>query len=139
MTETVGEEFQPFWDAAAAGELRFPFCRSCQRFHWYPMIRCPHCSAADLSWRAIDPSGSLYSWTIVQRPFDAAFNDRTPYIVGLLEFPGAPGVRLITNLIDIDTDLVEFGLAVAPAFDLYDVAESRLMFRPKVKPARSLE
>lgn len=121
--------FQTFWDAAASGELQFPACRSCERFHWYPMSRCPHCGAADIYWKAVDPVGSLYSWTIVSRAFDAAFANRTPYIVALVEFSGAPGVRLITNLIDIGANEIDFGMSVSPAFDLYDRANPRLMFR----------
>ncbi len=123
------EEFQPFWNAAASGELRFPACRSCRRFHWYPMARCPHCGAADISWEAVDPAGTLYSWTIVSRAFDAAFADRTPYIVALVEFSSAPGVRLITNLIDADANDIDFGMPVSPAFELVERTDPRLMFR----------
>jgi uncharacterized OB-fold protein len=131
------EGFQPFWDAAASGELRFPVCLSCKKFHWYPMVRCPYCYGSDIEWKTIEPAGSVYSWTVVQRPFDTAFKNRTPYIVGLIEFSDAPGVRLITNLIEVDPRIIEFDMPVLPAFDLYDAAESRLMFRLKKMPTRS--
>ncbi len=129
--------FQPFWDAAASGELRFPACCTCERFHWYPMVRCPYCNGSDIEWKSIKPIGSVYSWTVVQRPFDTAFKNWTPYIVGLIEFIGAPGVRLITNLVDVEPQAIQFSMTVSPAFDLYDTAESRLMFRPKEMPTGS--
>jgi hypothetical protein len=54
-----------------------------------------------------------------------------PYIVALLEFSGAPGVRLITNLTGIEAANVSFGMIVRPAFDLYDPVERCLTFRPE--------
>lgn len=131
MTEISESEFQPFWEAAASSELRFPFCQTCQNFHWYPMQRCPHCSGTGISWNAIDPVGIVYSWTVVRRPFDPAFSNQIPYIVALLEFSSAPGVRLITNLTDIEAAKVSFGMIVSPAFDLYDPAERYLTFQPE--------
>lgn len=130
MTESSESEFRPFWDAAASRALKFPFCQACQKFHWYPMQRCPHCNDTGISWKAIDPAGAVYSWTTVQRSFDAAFAHQIPYIVALLEFPKAPGVRLITNLTDVAAADVDFGMIVRPAFDLYDPVERYLTFRP---------
>lgn len=132
MSEGSESEFRPFWDAAASRELRFPFCNACHRFHWYPMQRCPHCNDTGISWNAIDPIGTVYSWTTVRRSFDTAFSHQVPYIVTLLEFSEAPGVRLITNLIDIAADDVSFGMIVRPAFDLYDPMERCLTFRPEI-------
>jgi|ETNmetMinimDraft_35_1059890.scaffolds.fasta_scaffold359071_1 hypothetical protein len=121
--------FEPFWDGAAVGQLRFPHCTNCERFHWYPMTHCPHCGVAKTDWLTIDPEARVYSWTVVHRPFEESFAAAVPYVVALLEFPAAPGVRLITNLTGIGSDDVEFGLPATPAFDLYDGAKSRLMFR----------
>lgn len=136
MTESSDSEFHPFWDAAAARELRFPYCSACHKFHWYPMQRCPHCNDLGISWKAIDSIGAVYSWTTVQRSFDAAFSHRVPYIVALLGFPKAPGVRLITNLTDIAAADVSFGMIVRPAFDLYDPVERCLTFRPEIISVR---
>ena len=131
MTGCAESEFRPFWNAATSGELQFPFCHACHNFHWYPMQRCPHCNDPGISWKTIDPVGTVYSWTVVRRPFDPAFPNQIPYIVALLEFSGAPGVRLITNLTGIEAANVSFGMIVRPAFDLYDPVERCLTFRPE--------
>jgi hypothetical protein len=49
--------------------------------------------------------------------------------LGDWEFSGAPGVRLITNLIDADANGIDFGMPVSPAFELVERTDPRLMFR----------
>jgi uncharacterized OB-fold protein len=79
------------------------------------MKACPHCRSRAISWQRIDGTGSLYSWTIVRHAFDPAYRDRLPYIVALVEFPDAVGVRLIANL-DADPNALAIGMAVKPRF-----------------------
>ncbi len=45
-----------------------------------------------------------------------AWRDRLPYIVALVEFPDAPGVRLIAN-VAADPETLAIGMAVKPRFD----------------------
>jgi len=64
MTDEQMPEFAPFWHNVAKRRLGFPRCEACGRFHWYPLTRCPHCFAADIEWCAVEPRGTLYSWTV---------------------------------------------------------------------------
>jgi uncharacterized protein len=98
--KAIAPEFRPFFESLTRGRVSFPGCVTCGKFHWYPMYSCPHCGSDKIEWREIDGSASLYSWTTVHYPFPADPPKVLPYIVGLLEFNDAPGVRLITNLID---------------------------------------
>ncbi len=125
----MAAEFRPFWEAVDAGRLCFPCCRACRRFHWYPLTRCPHCRSADIAWTEIAGPAAVYSWTVVSHAFDPAFRDRLPYIVALVEFRDAPGVRLVTNLIDVAPEEVRFDMAVVPAFDARHGAGDPLPFR----------
>lgn len=109
-------EFAPFWEGARAGRVSFPHCEDCGRFHWYPMKRCPHCGGAQIRWRAVKGEGALYSYTIVRYAFSPEFRDKLPYVVALVEFPDAPGVRLITNLVNVPHDAIRIGMRVKPAF-----------------------
>ena len=43
-------ETQPFWDGAAAGELRIQRCLACARHYFYPRPSCPHCGSAEVEW-----------------------------------------------------------------------------------------
>lgn len=102
------------------GELRFPKCGVCLRFHWYPMPRCVYCFSSKWEWQAVAPEASVYSWTIVRRAFSKEFDAHLPYTVALLDIRDAPGVRLIGNVVDVAPEHLSFGLRVRACFDRRD-------------------
>lgn len=108
-------EFASFFANAGAGRLAFPHCRDCGRFHWYPMPRCPHCRGHAIEWRPISGRGEIFSFTRVLHAFDKSRAGRLPYVVALVTFADAPGIRLITNIVNAGSDL-RIGLAVEPMF-----------------------
>ena len=118
MTSTLDEgmsaEFRPFFDALSVGRISFPRCAACSRFHWYPMHSCPHCGGGPIQWSNIDGSGTLYSWTTVYHGFAADPPRSLPYIVGLVEFADAPGVRLITNIVGTSSDRLFENMPLVP-------------------------
>ncbi len=97
--------------------MAFPFCPSCERFHWYPLPNCPHCRDAGWAWRAVSGGGSLYSWTVVRRAFAPEFSARLPYVVGLITFPDAPGIRFVANVGVDDLPNLSIGASVQPEFE----------------------
>jgi len=118
MAETAEKrpqrEFLPFWEGLRAQRLSFPRCEDCGRFHWYPMRLCPHCKSPRIAWTAVEGEGTLYSFTIVRYPFTPDYKDKVPYVVALVEFPDAPGVRLITDLVDVPHERIRIGMRVKP-------------------------
>lgn len=122
--------FRPFWDGVAEGTLRFPYCGACRRFHWYPMPRCPHCGDQDIDWRAVGGPAEVYSWTVVRHAFSEAVAGQVPYVVALVTFADAPGVRLITNLVDVATDDISIGMAVGPVFLANESGKGIVFFHP---------
>jgi uncharacterized protein len=129
-------EFAGFVDNARRGVLAFPRCRSCGRFHWYPMPRCPHCRAPDIEWKPVSGRGRLFSFTVVRHAFDKSRRDRLPYVVGLVAFDDAPGVRFITN---IETDGRELRIdePVEPVFEQSSIGRPIVLFRPAGQAERS--
>jgi len=123
-------EFERFFDAVRGSRLAFPYCTACGRYHWYPMKRCPHCRSNDIEWRPVSGRGQLYSWTVVRHPFDPALAEALPYVVALIEFPDAPGIRLVSNLVDIDLDRLHIGMAVEPVYPDTASNEPVVRFRP---------
>jgi len=120
-------EFAGFFDNLRRGRLAFPHCEQCTRFHWYPMPRCPHCRSSRVSWTPVSPRGEVFSFTSVHHPFDPKRRDHLPYIVALVTFPDAPGVRLITNIDGVDVKDLTIGAAVDPVFSGGD--EPTVVFR----------
>jgi len=105
-----GPEFRGFWDDVRQGRLSFPRCRACGKRHWYPMKRCPHCQAADIAWQPVSGRATLYTWSVVRHPFTEDLKARVPVTIGLVEFADAPGVRLITELIDLKPEEIRIGM-----------------------------
>jgi uncharacterized OB-fold protein len=130
MTEQiVPVEFQPFWQNIHSGFLSFPYCGDCGRFHWYPMTYCPHCRSDIISWQRSTGKGRIFTWTIVHRAFAEDFAGQLPYTLVLLEFDDAPGVRLVSQLIDSDRAGLAIGAAVEPVFPVDQAALPLLKFR----------
>jgi uncharacterized protein len=87
-------ETRPFWDGAAAGELRVQWCRGCSRHFFYPRPACPRCGSADVEWVRASGRATLYSYVINHRPapgYDA------PYAIAVVELE--EGVRMMTNIV----------------------------------------
>ncbi len=123
--------FRPFFDAARDGRLAFPWCPACERFHWYPMPRCPHCRAGEVAWRDVDGAARLYSWSVVRHGFDEAWAAHLPYIVALVDIEAVPGIRLITNLVETAPDALAIDLPLAAVLPPADSADARVLFRPR--------
>ena len=96
------EPLQPFWTAAAAGELRIPRCNACGTWNWYPPTRCTRCGAAELPWELVSGRGTLFSWAVVHRALYGAVAEWVPYVTGLVALEEDPSVRLVTRLVDCE-------------------------------------
>lgn len=125
----VVPEFSPYWEGLRAAKITFPRCRKCVKTHWYPMIRCPYCQSAEIEWVPISGHGRLYSWTVVRRAFSTDFIGKVPYTVGLIEFDEVPGIRLITNIMQAEPEILEIGALVEPVFSIKENSLPRVFFR----------
>jgi uncharacterized OB-fold protein len=134
MSETDGAnlrppEFDGFFAHASNGRLAFPRCESCGCFHWYPMPRCPHCRSAEIAWQRIAGRGEIFSFTAVRHAFDKSRRDQLPYVVALITFADAPGVRFITNIVEVDASKLAIGDVVEPVFPPADAKAPVILFR----------
>jgi len=119
---------RPFWDALRAGELRLQNCRNCGRFNHPPKIVCPRCHGRDFEWKAVEPRGTIYSYTIVHRAPIPAFKAEVPYAVALVDIAGTE-VRLLASLA-APLDQISVGLPVTVEFDHVTEEFSLFRFRP---------
>lgn len=61
--------------------------------------------------------GRLYSYTILHQPFHPAFVDSVPMIIGLTELDDAPGIRILTNIVEADPKDLRCGLEMEVVFE----------------------
>ncbi|GAA3582483.1 OB-fold domain-containing protein [Nonomuraea rosea] len=91
-------ETRPFWDGAAAGELRIQRCQTCERHYFYPRPSCPHCGGDQVEWVRASGRATLYSYVINHRPAPG-FEEEGPYAIAVVELE--EGVRMMTNIVGV--------------------------------------
>lgn len=108
---TTDPATEPFWEAAKARRLTACQCGNCGQFRMPPSPFCPNCQSPKTEWPTLPGTGTVFSFAICTRsPYpDVPDFDYVPAVVDL---DGAPGARLVTNLVDMPVDDVVIGLKV---------------------------
>jgi uncharacterized protein len=129
------EESAPFFDGALRGELMLLRCPACRTFMSptayinVPLRpRCPACFAPEPEWAPSGGRATLYSFAIMHQLYDEAFAADIPYNLAVVETE--EGVRLNSQVVGCDNELLEIGMQLEVTFDRVgdDVAIPR--FRP---------
>ena len=107
-------ETEPFWAAAAEGRLTLPRCNTCHKTIWYPRLFCPSCGGEDIAWVDSPGTGSIYSFTVVERG-QGRWKEHSPYVLAYVELDEGP--RILTNIVGSDPDTVSIGARVSAHFD----------------------
>jgi len=107
----------PFWAAARRRELVAACCADCERFRMPPTPFCPHCQSQSVDWRVLVGTGSVYSYTVVERAILPGMEPHLPYVPAVIELDGAGGVRMISNLVEVDIERIRVGMPVRVVWD----------------------
>jgi uncharacterized OB-fold protein len=114
-----------FWAGLREQRVLIQRCAQCSRARFPAMPSCPWCAARDASIEEISGTGQLYSWIVVRRAFDPAFEREVPYTIATVDFDA--GGRVVGRLVAKETP--QFGMRLAPVFHEHpDWTELR--FRP---------
>jgi uncharacterized OB-fold protein len=81
-----------------------------------------------LSWQAVQPHGTVYTFTVARRPTAAPFADEVPQLIAVVQL--GVGVRMTTTLVDVDPASVRIGMPVTAVFESGDDGITLLRFRP---------
>ncbi len=129
-------ETKPFWIGARAGRLMLPWCRACQKPHFYPRSICPFCGACEFEWRQASGKGTVYSYVINHKPA-RGFEDKVPYVIAVIAL--AEGPRMLTNLVMDEAptpESVRIDMPVEVVFDAVTPEVTLPKFRPAAEAAR---
>jgi uncharacterized protein len=105
-----------FWQGVERGALLLQRCTACTCTWHPPAWRCPGCGAGEHEWIEASGAGTIYSFTIVHHAPHAAFMDRVPYTLALVDLVEGP--RMATRLVEGFEPAV--GMTVAVQFDRTD-------------------
>jgi hypothetical protein len=127
---TPSPESRRYWDGCRNHELWLPFCRTCERFYFYPRDFCPTCFGWDIEWRQVSGRGKVYTFGIQYRAWHPGWQDEIPYITALVELEEGP--RLYTNIVGVEPDSMRVHCDMPVEVVFEDVTEEISL--PKFKP-----
>ena len=110
----------PYFDALVEHRLLLPRCASCSSWQWPAEVLCHECRSFDIAWEEVVATGTVFSWTRVWHPAREGLEPAVPYVVVVVEVDGAPGVRLVGNLLGERTQPVVIGEPVTGVFEDHD-------------------
>lgn len=109
----VGLFDRPFWDHAAAGELRLQRCVDCGAWRYPPAAVCPECLSSGCEWQALSGRAQLVAWTVFHRQYFPELP--VPYTVVSVRTEEGP--LLVGNLLGDVPAPLRPGLALQLCFE----------------------
>lgn len=105
----------PFWEGTAKGELRVQHCDACGANFRFTHPWCPSCWTQDPGFIVAVGTGVVATYTVLHVAPFAAFEDRLPYVLALIDLD--EGVRMMANIVDCDPQEVHIGLRVSVTYE----------------------
>lgn len=115
VPDLADETFAPFWQGTRDHKLKIQRCCDCKTHRWPPRTTCRSCRSTNVEWVAVEPRGTLYTYTIVGRPTAKGFPS-APYAVGFVALDEVPHVRIIGNVVDVDPSALTIGMVLKGRF-----------------------
>jgi uncharacterized OB-fold protein len=125
---TITDDGRPFWEALRQQRFMLQRCNSCSKHQFPPRILCCHCGKRNVEWREVSGAGQVYSFTVVHRPPDTAFQKDVPYLLAIVQLDEGP--RMMTNLVDCPLESARIGMRVAPVYEDVTDEVTLVKFRP---------
>jgi uncharacterized OB-fold protein len=125
VSPTVDRDDEFFWNGVTEGRLLVRRCAGCQQLAHPPSPMCPRCGSLEWHVQELSGRGALHSWILSQHP---SAPDDMSRIVALVELD--EGVRLVSNLCQVDVADVENGMLLEVVF-----AEIDGVVLPQFRPA----
>jgi uncharacterized OB-fold protein len=120
---------RPFWQALTEHRILVQYSPSLGRYVFYPRTLAPGTLADALEWREIDGAGSLYTFTVTERPTGPPWADAVPQLLAVVQWDIGP--RISTELVDATPVDVRIGMRVAPVYcDVPGTGVTLLRYRP---------
>lgn len=124
---------EPFWRAAANGQLELAYCPACWRFTHPPRARCGTCGG-DLEWREVSGHGEVWAVTIPRREWVPGFDRAAPFGLFIVQLGEQDGLLMPSDC-DVETaSRLQVGQPVEVCFEAQQ-GYTLPQFRPVSRPA----
>jgi hypothetical protein len=105
---------KPFWDGLREHKIKIQYSPSSGRYVFYPRVLAPGTLADDLEWREVSGAGTLYTFTVADRPTAPPWADALPQLLAIVELDEGP--RLSSELVDVDPGELRVGMRLKAVF-----------------------
>ena len=120
-----------FWQGTRDRRLLVQRCSACGVTRHPPGPACPRCRSLDWEPHELLATGRLYSYTVQHHPLPAGCDG--PCTIAVVELD--EGIRLVSNVIDVDPDDLQIGEILEVVFVDQDEGWTAPQFRrPTVQP-----
>ena len=103
-----------YWAGLNARRLLVLECNACSYLIHPPVAGCPSCAGTDLGQRELAGTGTVYSFTVVNREFAPGI--KPLYIVAIVAMDEQDDLRMVTNVVDVKVGEVRIGQRVRVVF-----------------------
>lgn len=129
------EESQVFWEGCRRQRLLIQQCNTCGAFRFPPSPLCRYCLSSLTTWQEDPGTGEVVTFCVYYVDLAGpAWQAHLPYVVVVVQLWHS-GVKMLSNLVCDDPQLVFVGLKVRIGFDATDAG----MTLPKFFPLREVE
>ncbi len=111
----VNADSAPYWQGARDNKLLLQRCSDCGTLRFFPRYLCTECGSDNTGWVEATGRGTVHSFTVVHRAAFPEFQERTPYVVALIDLEEGP--RMMSNIVGADALEVAIGDAVTVEFE----------------------
>jgi uncharacterized OB-fold protein len=119
---------RPYFDGAQRGKLTLQRCSDCKDWMFPVRKRCPTCGSPHLQWADASGRGTVYSHALLRREYHPRHAGRLPLVMAQVDLD--EGVRVNSNLVDVDPAAVKCGMRVVVTFEHSPTGEAVAVFRP---------
>lgn len=124
---TTNPDTEPFWEAAKADRLVALKCGNCGTFRMPPTPFCPNCQSKEKEWPELSGRATVFSYSVVHG--FPGIKDIV-LVAAVLDLEGAPGARLVSDIVEVDPDDVQIGMEVEVVFSPIADGWKLPLFRP---------
>ncbi|MFV0643900.1 MAG: Zn-ribbon domain-containing OB-fold protein [Sphingomonadaceae bacterium] len=118
----------PFFDACKENRLVAQKCDATGRFFFPPAPVSPYTRSKGWSWADLSGKGRVASFVVMHQKYFSGFADEVPYPVAEVELE--EGIRLLTNIVELDAANIEIGMPVEVVFHKVTDDVTLPLFKP---------
>jgi len=115
LVPAITDDTRPFWESCRRRMLSIQRCADCGTFRHPPSPVCFRCRSFAHTWVPVSGRGTIFTYAVVARAFLPELP--VPHNVVVVALEDAPGVRLVSNVVDTDPAALRVDLPVEVVFE----------------------